>query len=106
MGRDGKPMGVLTVMAFSLQKVSKDGQRESVVEEPQSASTAAQAIADSAKGATRRQVASTVAAATPLPPATSAQQANNTASRVPPGKKDPSELAFPEIDESYLRLVA
>lgn len=35
MGRDGKPMGVLTVLAFNLQKVAKDGKRETVVDAPQ-----------------------------------------------------------------------
>lgn len=31
MARDGKPMGVLTVMAFQLAKVAKDGKRQEVV---------------------------------------------------------------------------
>lgn len=35
MGRDGKPMGVLTVLAFNLQQVAKDGKRETVVDAPQ-----------------------------------------------------------------------
>lgn len=35
MSRDGKPMGVLTVLAFNLQKIAKDGKRECVVDEPQ-----------------------------------------------------------------------
>lgn len=41
MGRDGKPMGVLTVLAFNLQKVAKDGKRETVVDAPQTADTVA-----------------------------------------------------------------
>lgn len=42
-GRDGKPMGVLTVLAFNLQKVAKDGKRETVVDAPQTAETVAAA---------------------------------------------------------------
>jgi single-stranded DNA-binding protein len=106
MGRDGKPMGVLTVMAFSLQKVAKDGKREVVVNEPQSASTAAQAIADSAKGGTKRQTSPTVAAPTPPVSSASAPQPGNPASTAPQVKEESEALAFPEIDESYLRLVA
>jgi single-stranded DNA-binding protein len=40
MGRDGKPMGVLTVLAFNLQKVAKDGKRETIVDAPQVAEAA------------------------------------------------------------------
>jgi cell division septation protein DedD len=43
MGRDGKPMGVLTVLAFNLQKVAKDGKRETLVDTPQTAETVASA---------------------------------------------------------------
>ena len=32
MGRDGKPMGILTVLAFQLSKVSKDGKREDLTD--------------------------------------------------------------------------
>lgn len=39
MGRDGKPMGVLTVLAFNLQKVAKDKTRETIVDTPQRAET-------------------------------------------------------------------
>lgn len=39
MGRDGKPMGVLTVLAFNLQKVAKDKTRETIVDMPQTAET-------------------------------------------------------------------
>jgi hypothetical protein len=39
MGRDGKPMGVLTVLAFNLQKVAKDKTRETIVDTAQTAET-------------------------------------------------------------------
>lgn len=34
MSRDGKPMGVLTVMAFQLAKIAKNGQTEELLSEP------------------------------------------------------------------------
>lgn len=106
MGRDGKPMGVLTVMAFALQKVAKDGKREVVVNEMQSASMAAQAIADSAKGGARRQVSPAVAATAPQVRSESAPHPGSVTSVVPKAKDESEGLVFPDIDESYLRLVA
>ena len=44
MGRDGKPMGVLTVLAFNLQKVAKDKTRETIVDTPQRAEVVTAAI--------------------------------------------------------------
>jgi single-stranded DNA-binding protein len=47
MSRDGKPMGVLTVLAFNLQKVAKDGKRETVVDAPQAVEAIAMTTKDS-----------------------------------------------------------
>lgn len=49
MGRDGKPMGVLTVLAFNLQKVAKDGKRETVADAPQTVETVGEATRGPAK---------------------------------------------------------
>mgnify|MGYP003602655328 CR=1 FL=1 len=49
MGRDGKPIGVLTVLAFNLQKVAKDGKRETVVDAPQAVENTATATTAPAK---------------------------------------------------------
>jgi hypothetical protein len=70
MGRDGKPMGVLTVLAFNLQKVAKDGKRETIVDAPQAAETAVVA----AKGA----VEAPVRGDTPVPTAAPAPVSDPT----------------------------
>lgn len=49
MGRDGKPMGVLTVLAFNLQKVAKDKTRETIVDTPQRAETVTAATKEPTK---------------------------------------------------------
>lgn len=53
MGRDGRPMGVLTVLAFNLQKVAKDGKRETIVDAPQAAETAVAATKGAAEALVR-----------------------------------------------------
>lgn len=71
MGRDGKPMGVLTVLAFNLQKVAKDGKRETIVDTPQAAETVTAAIqtpnAASEKATSAASAPEKVAAAAPAP---------------------------------------
>lgn len=54
MARDGKPMGVLTVMAFQLAKVAKDGQSKELVAEPlaKAASTRSESSSPAASKAT------------------------------------------------------
>lgn len=69
IGRDGKAMGVLTVLAFNLQKVAKDGKRETLANTPQTTETVAAATKESAKtvGRAETTVLSPVAAATEAP---------------------------------------
>jgi single-stranded DNA-binding protein len=70
MGRDGKPMGVLTVLAFNLQKVAKDGKRETLADTPQTTETVAAAIKGPAKtlGKAEATAPPPVAAATEAAP--------------------------------------
>jgi single-stranded DNA-binding protein len=51
MGRDGKPMGVLTVLAFNLQKVAKDKTRETIIDTPQTTETVTAATKEPVKAA-------------------------------------------------------
>lgn len=105
MGRDGKPMGVLTVLAFALQKVAKDGKRESVVDEPQSADAAAAAISSTAKGkAASASATALVSVETPAVQSTMLVKKEQPRSTAP--VTSPQGLEFPEFDESYLRLIA
>lgn len=66
VARDGKPMGVLTVLAFNLQKVAKDGKRETLVDTPQTTDTVTAATKGPAKtfGKAETTVPPPVAAAT------------------------------------------
>jgi single-stranded DNA-binding protein len=66
MGRDGKPMGVLTVLAFNLQKVVKDGKRETIVDAPQAAETAVAATEEPAKAPVRGNAPVPTAASAPV----------------------------------------
>lgn len=65
MARDGKPMGVLTVMAFQLAKVQKDGKRQEVVRDeahgPTAVAEKAHRPAAAPTGGRARQEANTVA---------------------------------------------
>jgi single-stranded DNA-binding protein len=71
MGRDGKPMGVLTVLAFNLQKVAKDKTRETIVDTPQTVETVTAAIQTPntapEKAAAAASAPEKVAAAAPAP---------------------------------------
>lgn len=35
IARDGKPMGILTLLAFALTRITKDGERQDIVRAPQ-----------------------------------------------------------------------
>lgn len=92
MSRDGKPMGVLTVMAFQLAKIAKDGKRKELAKEEAAAPGATETPAANAQPDPQ----------TPVRKEGKAETEKNTRVEAPLAEPRTAESGLPVIDPRLL----